>query len=1008
MVIKKNPKTGKYYIAPSPKSFYKSKEPKPTYQYGTTTPQIIGYSGGGISWVVEPKKRISGGFANSPGKAMASLRQVELKSQAQQRAKQLAEQKRQQALKLAQQRRQAQIQAQRLAEQRRIQQANQARLNQQRSVAQKQFYNIPKYSQTSSFNPYTDSTIRNYGVKKYNLPKIRTRPYLEKKQIDTFRDKDTGRMIPITQLVYINPTGTGKQKERPATEKEKKFFKSQTNNLVIVPLSKSEKIAKKIGVLKEYKGEKGSVIGGYETLNKDIKRSFMEPTLGQIDFEQARKNVEYSTKYLEKSGKYPKFLARGGAVISGAGLGIAEDVRYKPLKYTTIGALSWGAGLVFEGSIAGATALTTARLGAKAGKITLATLRAGEVGTGVYFGGKTAIQTGSRVKQAIKKKNYVGAGDIIGVTGAEIGVGLYGFGRGVKTFRAYDPFTKITEHIKIRDAGGHKAKEISYQIVKKGKEINLGEYILRGEKTPPYLKVKTTKFRKKFGMKPYNDFEIIPAKRYRVQTLEPAVYGEPFLVSEVSQGSRVAKISRISGASERLNIKTARLSKIDLYLLKQQSKVNLISEKNLRKFFKKNDDFSRSVIEKYKLTEINPKKKTLKILPETGRRTELSSAITRTKPLFQTENIEAFTSKTYFKSRNKPFARARGKTPKIETELYRIKKPFILDTEPVNFIQPADIKKTPFSRTFGQQSQQVVKQQMKELTKIIPKSEPIPKPSKVNNIISPQISKYTGLGIYELTSGGLNVGSSKSIIKADLGINDISAITETRLIPKQKIKVKIKQRFRQEYKPQLKSIFKQEYKPQLKQGLKPQLKQKSKQLQKQLQKQKIKIPQLKQYMYSPMTKGDIYRNTKSFVTGGIFNFGKKRKQRTIDIPTYSVQVKRGGKFRPLGSDYVLNKALKIGAKYTRQTLGRTFRIRKTGKTKRVSNINNFGEPNPIIFRNYKIRRGRKISQPFTFIQKTQYSIGTRGEKKAIKEAKRLSRLVEKKRKGKKKKFWRLD
>jgi hypothetical protein len=120
---------------------------------------------------------------------------------------------------------------------------------------------------------------------------------------------------------------------------------------------------------------------------------------------------------------------------------------------------------------------------------------------------------------------------------------------------------------------------------------------------------------------------------------------------------------------------------------------------------------------------------------------------------------------------------------------------------------------------------------------------------------------------------------------------------------------------------------------------------------------------------------------------------KTPKQRIKKVETYSVFIKRRGKFKTIGGDLGYGEALKLGELKTKQTLGRTFKIRKTG-FKEVGIDESFSEPDLGIFRKYKIRKGKKLDLPTdTFIQKTQFSLSGAGEKREIQRARQQARQL---------------
>ena len=118
----------------------------------------------------------------------------------------------------------------------------------------------------------------------------------------------------------------------------------------------------------------------------------------------------------------------------------------------------------------------------------------------------------------------------------------------------------------------------------------------------------------------------------------------------------------------------------------------------------------------------------------------------------------------------------------------------------------------------------------------------------------------------------------------------------------------------------------------------------------------------------------------------------KKLEKIKTIPTFTVFVKRKGEFKPLQTDITYGRALKLGEEETSLTLGRTFKIRKTGK-KEIFAIDELTEPDLRRFRPYKIRRGKTITTPDEFIQRQTFALSSRQEKEEIRKAKQLNKLI---------------
>ena len=110
------------------------------------------------------------------------------------------------------------------------------------------------------------------------------------------------------------------------------------------------------------------------------------------------------------------------------------------------------------------------------------------------------------------------------------------------------------------------------------------------------------------------------------------------------------------------------------------------------------------------------------------------------------------------------------------------------------------------------------------------------------------------------------------------------------------------------------------------------------------------------------------------------------------VEAFLVEVKRRGMFRTIGSGLTEEQAISLGFDKTIQTLGATFRVRKTGKrikapTRRVSKPGRLRE----LFREFKIRKGQRVSTPGTFIQRRGKRLVTKAERVSIQRARKSRR-----------------
>jgi hypothetical protein len=122
---------------------------------------------------------------------------------------------------------------------------------------------------------------------------------------------------------------------------------------------------------------------------------------------------------------------------------------------------------------------------------------------------------------------------------------------------------------------------------------------------------------------------------------------------------------------------------------------------------------------------------------------------------------------------------------------------------------------------------------------------------------------------------------------------------------------------------------------------------------------------------------------------------KKRRQRIKRelVRGFATLVKRRGKFFQFGRVTTRGEAIRKGERYVRATLGATFKIIPRGHVYRVGRDY---KPSPKVFREYKIRRGRKIPLEETWIQKAKHRLSSPSEVREIQFA-RKSRKTKRKR-----------
>lgn len=102
---------------------------------------------------------------------------------------------------------------------------------------------------------------------------------------------------------------------------------------------------------------------------------------------------------------------------------------------------------------------------------------------------------------------------------------------------------------------------------------------------------------------------------------------------------------------------------------------------------------------------------------------------------------------------------------------------------------------------------------------------------------------------------------------------------------------------------------------------------------------------------------------------------------------FKLFVKRYGKYKEIPGLFARGEAIRKGEEITLKTLARSFKIAAT-----KGYIKNIGleeyQPQPLKFRTYKIRKGKRIPLKEEWIQKAKYSLGSMGERREIQAARR--------------------
>ena len=250
----------------------------------------------------------------------------------------------------------------------------------------------------------------------------------------------TIKNTPVFETNVINQDWSS----RPATTSER----SQLN--AVIDMRSHEAITGQDAPSKAeiyYKEKKGDVlgwgsgvvsnaVGSYTELNKVISEKITNPIFSKVESKTGLnfsldRDWEKERQNLINVGVSPN-VVKPFEFVAGAGLGLLEEVRYKPLKTAVVYGGSAVGGYAIGGLMSGTTAGATTLFGSTAGSIIGSGLKIGATGTGLYLGGGYIAKKGVEVSNLIDAGQYGKAGAIAGVTGKDIAVSFYGFQKGAK------------------------------------------------------------------------------------------------------------------------------------------------------------------------------------------------------------------------------------------------------------------------------------------------------------------------------------------------------------------------------------------------------------------------------------------------------------------------------------------------------------------------------------------------------------------------------------------------
>lgn len=478
-----------------------------------------------------------------------------------------------------------------------------------------------------------------------------------------------------------------------------------------------------------------------------------------------------------------------------------------------------------------------------------------------------------------------------------------------------------------------------------------------------------------------SQLERIRGAKYEITRTVIPVVNEGKVITLTTRNAKEFTLDVLQGKSSRVNIKDmSNLNNIQKFLFQRLAETKTggraVSVDNLSNFLSKLDDFSTSSIIKTK-QGIAPKL--------TGKSTERFITVSRNKLILETDQFEVFSTKVLFKDITFPLARGRGRTPEIRGFIVRTKEPIILDDfKDVNIMRPTGGKKTPLSVTFQKQLLDVAKPVPKIVkTKALNKNV-LP---KINGVPSVSLGVVTGFSLrssygsasdfriaFDLARPNAKATQTPKVNYVELsitgqvssGIPRVTSVTKSiaREIPREIAREVSREIIREIQRQSAKSI--------------------TKQVSKLTAKSTSKTPG-RGFPKIPRT-----RPGKAIPTINI-DIGLKKPSINILQPGFKTFYFSKGKKIYLPGISGRQEAIFKGQTITLKTLSARFGIEKTRvkvKAKSVNTGNMFNR----FFREFKVKKGKAIRTPNTYIQKRGTRLSTRDEIKAIQKALKFKRI----------------
>lgn len=519
------------------------------------------------------------------------------------------------------------------------------------------------------------------------------------------------------------------------------------------------------------------------------------------------------------------------------------------------------------------------------------------------------------------------------VMGAFVSPRALGYGK----YRVTEPLRKAKKPV---------AFEKTKTYIEEGKPPKtVSEYRIITEKQPPRVAYTTSTYRKMVGKTP-KEIKYLPPKTTVTTTPFGATAEQTFTVMQRKIAGRptTAMVSGVAGTSRRLNVLRSGLSTPEKYLVRQLAEYKAggrpVTDRMLSKFYARERTryISDIDVEKYFKLYRTPKvivtgkgvkTKAYDWYPR-GKAVKRYKAITEIEVLGETDLYRLTRGETLFKDVTYPLAKARGKTPSLTTYALEYKKPIIVGTgkKAVDFIRPAQIQKTPLSKTFQAQIQKPILYPPPPTPKAQPYTKAV-SPAVTTEVMTSRVSIYAGKGLYERTEGGLTPPAMKQLFVQTPAVTPTITQTQTPTVTQistQVTRLTQPQIFKQrQAQIQTQTPFQKVIQTPKQIPMQKQIpKQAQKLMHKQILTQKLitKTPPPTPITPPPTPPPRTPTISKPFRFPKIETF-KVMKTPQAKIP---VLMRRFGKFRVIGYGRTPSQAFKIGQEATRRTLGATFKV----------------------------------------------------------------------------------